>query len=101
MLFWVDDYIFYAKESKTIDDVISSLKYDFLLEREEDKAVFLGLNIQRAMDKETVTLLQTGLIDKILMMINVHLIVGKFYKNLQHLVSEFHVGIRFCPANQL
>ena len=66
VLFGVDDCIVYAKESKTIDNMISSLKDEFLLEREEDMAGFLGLNIQRDVDKGTITLLQTGLIEKIL-----------------------------------
>ena len=66
VLFWVDDCIFYAKESSSIDAMITSLKDEFLLEREEDMAGFLGLNITRDADKGTITLLQTGLIDKIL-----------------------------------
>ena len=66
VLFWVDDCIFYAKEHNSIDTIISSLKDKFLLEREEDMAGFLGLKITRDAEKGTFTLLQTGLIDKIL-----------------------------------
>ena len=66
VLFWVDDCIFYAKDNASIDTIISSLKDEFLLEREEDMAGFLGLKITRDVNKGTVTLLQTGLIDKIL-----------------------------------
>ena len=47
VLFWVDDYIFYSESAKTIDEVILSLKDEFLLEREEDMADFLGIKITR------------------------------------------------------
>ena len=46
--------------------MILSLKNQFLLEREECMATFLGLDISRDAEKGTVTLRQTGLIDKIL-----------------------------------
>ena len=55
---------YFAKDSNLINAIISNLKDDFLLESEEDMAGFLGLNIAR--NKGTVTLSQTGLIDKIL-----------------------------------
>ena len=51
ILFWVNDFIFYSKENKITDNVITSLKDEFLLEREEDVAGFLGLQIDR--DKNT------------------------------------------------
>ena len=47
VLFWVDDTIFYAKDSSSINAIISDLKHEFLLEREEDMAGFLGLSISR------------------------------------------------------
>ena len=56
--------MFYAKDNASIDTIISSLKDEFLLEREEDMAGFLGLNISRK--DGTITLTQTGLIDDIL-----------------------------------
>ena len=43
VLFWVDSYIFNAPDKQSVDDVIISLKDEFLLEREEDVAGFLGL----------------------------------------------------------
>jgi hypothetical protein len=43
VLFWVDDCIFYAKDNTSINAIISSLKDEYLLEREEDMAGFLGL----------------------------------------------------------
>lgn len=49
-----------------IDKVISSLKDEFLLEREEDMAGFLGLQILHDWDTDTIALSQTGLIDTIL-----------------------------------
>ena len=66
VLFWVDDCIFYSADDESINATISSLKEEFLLEREEDMAGFLGLKITRDIKKGTVTLLQTGLIDKVL-----------------------------------
>ena len=66
VLFWVDDCIFYSESSKTIDDVILNLKYDFLLEREEDMAGFLGINISRDEKNNSLTMTQTGLIERIL-----------------------------------
>ena len=47
VLFWVDDCIFYAKDDASINAIISSLKDEFLLEREEDMAGFLGLEVKR------------------------------------------------------
>ena len=47
ILFWVDDYTFYAPDKQSIDDIIISLKYEILLEREEDMIGFLGLQIER------------------------------------------------------
>ena len=49
-----------------IDEVIDSLKDSFLLEREEDVAGFLGLSIERDKKGGTTTLIQTGLVDRIL-----------------------------------
>ena len=56
------------KSKKSIDDVILSLRDNFLVEREEDMAVFIGINISRSKDgsKEIITMTHTGLIDRIL-----------------------------------
>ena len=66
VLFQVDDFIFYADNSKAIDNVIDSLKDEFLLEKEDDMAGFLELSIDRDALNRTVTLTQEGLIDHIL-----------------------------------
>ena len=66
ILFWVDDCIFYAKHKKQIDDIIHSLKDEFLLEKEEDIDGFLGIKISRDDQERTITLTQTDLIDQIL-----------------------------------
>ena len=65
VLFWVDDYIFYVKYLYTIDDTVNSLKDEFLIEREENMAGFLALQIQRDETAGTIILTQTGLIYKI------------------------------------
>ena len=62
----MDDCIFYSKEAKTIDEVILSLKDEFLLEKEEDMAGFLGIQIERNPVNNTMSMTQTGLIDRIL-----------------------------------
>ena len=66
VLFWVDDCIFYAKDTSLVNTIISNLKDDFLLEQKEDMTKFLGLNIAHDKNKGAVTLLQAGLFDKIL-----------------------------------
>ena len=65
ILFWVDGCILYAKNKQAIDKVIDSLKDGYLLEKEEDVAGFLGIQVNRD-GKGTIKLTQTGLIDKIL-----------------------------------
>ena len=67
VLFWVDDCIFNSKKSATIDKLILSIKDEFLLEKEEDMAGFLGIQIDRDKDNKTLTMTQTGLIDRIIM----------------------------------
>ena len=66
VLFWVDDCIFYSKTQSLIDKVILSLKDEFLLEREEDMAGFLGINISRDANNKSLSMTQTGLIERIL-----------------------------------
>ena len=62
----MDDCICYSKTQKFIDKVILSLKDKFLLEREEDMAGFLGINISRDKANNSLTMTQTGLIKRIL-----------------------------------
>ena len=64
-LFWVDDCICYSEEMKAIDNLILDLKDELLLERESHMAGFLGLHIDRSKEVKVV-LPQTGLIDRIL-----------------------------------
>ena len=56
ILFWIDDCIFYVHSKKCIDTIILSLQDNFLMEREEDMAGFLGINILRDKDKNTITI---------------------------------------------
>ena len=70
VLFWVDDCIFYAKDSTCIDKIIDSLKDGFLLEKEDDMAGFLGLSILRDEKDGTVTLTQEGLTDRVITAMN-------------------------------
>ena len=62
----MDDCIFYSKTKSTIDKVILSLKDEFLLEREEDMTGFLGINISRGDENNSLIMTQTGLIERIL-----------------------------------
>ena len=74
---YVDDCIFFVRSAKTIDKFIQSLqtvptkyksKWDaFLLNKEEDFAGFLGIDISHSKDvNNAIELLQIGLIDRVL-----------------------------------
>jgi hypothetical protein len=63
---WVDDCLFFSMDMNTVNGVIDALKkagYD--VEKEDDFAGFLGVDIKRNPDG-TVELLQTGLTDRII-----------------------------------
>ena len=62
----MDNCIFYSKKSTTIDNIILSLKNELLLEREEDMAGFLGIDISRNTNNNGLSMPQTGLIERIL-----------------------------------
>ena len=57
---------FYAENKKRIDEIILSMKNEFLLEREEDLARFLDIQIERNKQNNKIILTQTGLTDRIL-----------------------------------
>ena len=63
----MDDCIFYTKKSATIDNIILSLKDEFLPEKEEDMAGFLGIQINCDDNNNTLTTTQTSLIDNLSM----------------------------------
>ena len=71
---YVDDCIFLAKDEQIIDDLINDLREPantdndkFLLNKEEDYAGFLGIDIRPSTHEDgAIELLQTGLIDRIL-----------------------------------
>ena len=52
--------------------MIDSLKDNFLLERENDMARFLGLQINRNTEDGSVTLAQEDLTDRVLEVMNLH-----------------------------
>jgi hypothetical protein len=68
---WVDDCILFARDSSSIDDVISKLQQDegLTLEVEDDMAGFLGIHIER--NDDDIVLTQTGLIDRIIEVLGV------------------------------
>jgi len=72
VLVYVDDCIFFGKDSKAIDDVIEQLRQKFELTVEDVKEnaqvdVFSYLGVQVTVDKTgTVTFKQQGLIQKVL-----------------------------------
>ena len=85
VLFWVDDWICYAKENNSIDSItLTSLKDAFLLEQEEDITGFIGLKNTCDTDKGIVILLHIGLIDNILVATQ---------------LEEFN--IKYTPANKI
>ena len=63
---------------KSINDMILSLQDIFLLEREEDTAGFLGINILRDEMNNTIIMTQTGLINRILNSIDVVNVNAKY-----------------------
>ena len=67
VLFWVDDCIFYSNTDSAIDKLINDLKEEFLLDKEEDTAGLLGLQIDR-IKPGTFILTQTGLIERMLVL---------------------------------
>ena len=64
IFFWVDDCILYSKDAGAIDKVINSLKDGHLLEKEENTTVFLVIQVTRDDKGGTISLTQTGFIDK-------------------------------------
>ena len=64
VFFWVDDYILYSKDAGAIYKVINSLKDEYLLEKEENRTVFLVIQVTRDDKGGTISLTQTGFIDK-------------------------------------
>jgi hypothetical protein len=67
-LCYVDDTLLFSPKQEWIDEVIDKLKNtaDLSVEIEDDVAGFLGVQIKRDDEKGTVTLTQTGLIDRII-----------------------------------
>ena len=79
---YVDDCIFFAKDEKSIKQVIQSLRqppkhlkdkwHEFDLNEEEDYAGFLGIDISPPSDNpEVLELLQVGLIDRIISILGI------------------------------
>jgi hypothetical protein len=64
-LVYVDGCLFYSRGNAPIDAMIESLREQFDLNREDDAAGFLGIDINRREDG-SVQLRQDGLIDRVL-----------------------------------
>jgi hypothetical protein len=76
VVIYVDDCIFVGNNERAIDREINMLKTNFDLDKEDDMTGFLGVAI--ATDKHgSKTLTQTGLIDRILLVINLTEASGK------------------------
>ena len=66
-LVYVDDYLFFAKDDSRFEKILKKLLGENLtLEREDDVAGFLEDNLNVNQESETVELLQSGLIDRII-----------------------------------
>ena len=78
VLFWVDDCIFHAKDKKLIDETFASLKTGFLLEKEEDMAGFLGIDVHKDKTSKSIGLTQTRLIYRILTVTNMEICTLKY-----------------------
>ena len=57
VLFWADDYVFFAKYDASINTIFFSLEDEFLLERDEDMIGFLGLKVNISEYKRMITLI--------------------------------------------
>ena len=65
-LTYVDDCLFFAKDTKTIELILTELRKEgATLNLEDNVAGFLGVDISRT-DKGTIEMTQTGLIDRII-----------------------------------
>ena len=66
-LVYVDDTLFYAQDDKEIDNILDKLRNQegMTLERENDVAGFLGVQMTRDSAKGTITLTQKGLAERI------------------------------------
>ena len=62
---WVDDCLFFAAKAENITFVFLELQKTYDVDREEDVAGFLGLEMRKHKDG-SIELLQTGLIDRII-----------------------------------
>ena len=62
--------------------MILSIKDEFLLEKEEDMPRFLGIEIMRDSENNTITVTQNGLIDRILVAMDME------YWNLKYIPVE-------------
>ena len=70
-LCYVDDTLLFSPKQEWIDEVIEQLKQtDLTVEIEDDVAGFLGVQIKRDDEAGTVTLTQTGLIDRVIEALN-------------------------------
>ena len=72
---FVDDLVLVSNKQKHIDDFIQTLvedgdEYNWEHTREGDLAEFLGIELKRSPDRKSFQLLQTGLIDKILKLVD-------------------------------
>jgi Reverse transcriptase (RNA-dependent DNA polymerase) len=84
-LVYVDDTLFYSSKESYIDDVIQRLKdNDMDLHVEGEVAGFLGVHISRDTQQGSITLTQTGLINRII-----------------EATGVLHMPIKYTPASSI
>jgi hypothetical protein len=77
-LVYVDDVVFFGPDQGKIDKLIKDMSDDgFNINVEEDFFHFLGVDIKKDKNKKTFTLIQTGLIDKVIHALNMKDCNGK------------------------
>ena len=64
-LVYVDDCLFFAKDTKTIDTMLASLSTDFKLEPEDDVTAFLGIEFRKH-NSGTLEMIQPHLINRVI-----------------------------------
>jgi hypothetical protein len=63
---WVDDCLIFSKNKQIADDLIKGLDTKFSLTEEEDVSAYLGVKMEIDKDKNTVTMSQPYLIERII-----------------------------------
>jgi hypothetical protein len=94
-LCYVDDCLFFSRSVDKIDKVIKDLKRSFSLSEENSVAGFLGILIEKQSDG-SIELKQTGLIDRILRVMDLDRSLDKHTPALPKPLGKDNKGLNCC-----